>query len=80
VAGTAGGPGGSITSSWSIVESTDLAAVSTALRAAASHDSELTPSTSVTRYTLSAMADPPLLGTVSAESYLPPLVSSARTP
>src|ERR1700750_3219050 len=34
---------------------TDLAAVSTALRAAASHDSLLTPITSVTRYTLSAL-------------------------
>ena len=32
-----------------------LGRVSTALRAAASHDSELTPITSVTRYTLSAM-------------------------
>src|SRR6185295_15705860 len=34
---------------------TGLAAVSTALRAAASHDSLLTPITSVTRYTLSAI-------------------------
>src|SRR4051794_40209134 len=34
---------------------TVLAAVSIALRAAASHDSLLTPMTSVTRYTLSAM-------------------------
>src|SRR3954452_10895821 len=39
---------------------TDFAAVSTALRAAAAHDSLLTPITSVTRYTLSAMRPPRL--------------------
>src|SRR5439155_16353738 len=37
---------------------TDFAAVSTALRAAASHDSLLTPMTWVTRYTLSVISSP----------------------
>src|SRR3954452_8590244 len=41
---------------------TDFAAVSTALRAAASHDSLLTPMTWVTRYTLSAMQLPSVGG------------------
>src|SRR3954452_2111 len=41
---------------------TDLAAVSTALRAASAHPSVLTPMTSVTRYTLSAMRLPSVGG------------------
>src|SRR4051812_25004180 len=41
---------------------TDFAAVSTALRAASAHPSVLTPMTSVTRYTLSAMRLPSVGG------------------
>jgi hypothetical protein len=45
---------------------TVCAAVSTALRAAASHESGLTPMTSVTRYTLSLILAP--LGSIPGRS------------